>query len=123
MYSGVFSKAKPTNNNRSSTAKPAAFDAVDKNPATGVGAPWYTSGAQNWNGTMVTLKPRPTTINAIRPKANNTERSPAAKASPSRYISVVPAKPNTRLKPYNITVDATVPNRKYLKPASVERSS
>jgi hypothetical protein len=42
------------------TAKPAAFEAVDKNPATGVGAPSYTSGAQKWKGNAEILKLKPT---------------------------------------------------------------
>ena len=46
---------KATKNKRRRTAKPAAFDAVDKKPATGVGAPSYTSGAQKWNGTSEAL--------------------------------------------------------------------
>src|SRR5262245_12956861 len=53
-----------TKNKRINTAKPAAFDAVDKKPAIGVGAPSYTSGAQKWNGTIDTLNPIPTRISA-----------------------------------------------------------
>src|SRR6476659_6354209 len=55
---------KATKNKRTSTAKPAAFEAVDKNPDTGVGAPSYTSGAQKWNGPMDTLNPIPTRTSA-----------------------------------------------------------
>src|SRR5512144_1945984 len=66
-----------TKNKRTSTANPAAFEAVDKNPATGVGAPSYTSGAQKWNGTMDTLKPIPTRIRASTPKATTRGRLPA----------------------------------------------
>ena len=47
-----------------SLAKPrkaAALTAVAMKAVTGVGAPSYTSGAQLWNGTAETLKPKPVT--------------------------------------------------------------
>src|SRR5512140_3310146 len=66
-----------TKNKRINTAKPAAFEAVDKNPETGVGAPSYTSGAQKWNGTMETLKPIPTRMRARMPKPVVAESAPA----------------------------------------------
>ncbi len=34
-------------------------------PVTGVGAPWYTSGVQEWNGTALTLNSRPTASRPI----------------------------------------------------------
>ena len=40
---------------RYSKIKPAVFDAVEINAVIGVGAPWYTSGDQLWNGTTATL--------------------------------------------------------------------
>src|SRR4029077_5234337 len=40
---------------RSMIAKPAALGATDRNAVTGVGAPWYTSGHQKWNGTEAVL--------------------------------------------------------------------
>src|SRR3990172_1339574 len=67
---------KATKNKRTRTAKPAAFEAVDRNPATGVGAPSYTSGAQKWNGTIDTLKPIPTRIRANMPKTATRDRLP-----------------------------------------------
>ena len=48
-------------------ANPAAFDATDRNAATGTGEPSYVSGAQKWNGTADTLKPNPTMISKIAP--------------------------------------------------------
>ena len=39
------------------TTNPAAFEPTDRNAVTGVGAPWYTSGTQIWNGTAAILKP------------------------------------------------------------------
>src|SRR5512143_2629261 len=59
---------KATAKSRRNTAKPAAFDAVERKPAIGVGAPVYTSGAQKWNGTADILKPSPTTIRKITPR-------------------------------------------------------
>src|SRR5215472_12096851 len=52
------------NMTRRSTAKTAAFGAVDMNATTGEGAPSYTSGVQMWNGAAATLNPMPTNINA-----------------------------------------------------------
>ena len=40
---------------RYSRMNPAVFDAVEINAVIGVGAPWYTSGDQLWNGTTATL--------------------------------------------------------------------
>src|SRR5829696_569614 len=74
---------KMAKNRRINTAKPAAFDAVDKNPATGVGEPSYTSGAQKWNGTIETLNPRPTRTKASTPNADNSERLPDVNMLPS----------------------------------------
>src|SRR6266496_2323956 len=73
---GTVASGKIAKNKRISTAKPAAFDAVDKNPATGVGEPSYTSGAQKWNGTRETLKPIPTRIRANTPKAPSNDKLP-----------------------------------------------
>ena len=42
-------------------AKPAALDTTAKKAVTGVGAPWYTSGAHMWNGAAAILKATPTT--------------------------------------------------------------
>src|SRR5512138_1058215 len=92
---------KATKNRRTSTAKPAAFEAVDRNPATGVGAPSYTSGAQKWNGTTETLKPIPTKINPSTPKAATGEADCSLPTTCMRFV--VPVKPNKRLKPYSMT--------------------
>src|SRR5207342_664787 len=53
-----------------SPAKPAALDAVARNAATGTGDPSYVSGAQNWNGTELTLNANPATINRIDANAS-----------------------------------------------------
>src|SRR5271157_5704007 len=49
---------------RRNTANAAALGPADRNAATGVGAPWYTSGAQIWNGAADTLNASPTNIMA-----------------------------------------------------------
>src|SRR3990172_9412055 len=54
-----------TNISWSSPANPAALDAVARKAATGTGAPSYVSGAQNWNGTALTLNANPATMNRI----------------------------------------------------------
>ena len=56
---------KATNISCSRPANPAALDAVARNAATGTGAPSYVSGAQNWNGTALTLNAKPVTMNRI----------------------------------------------------------
>src|ERR1700690_109597 len=70
-----------TRNKRAITAKPAALEAVERKPETGVGAPSYTSGAQKWNGTIETLNPRPTIRRMITPKIMGADICPALNAS------------------------------------------
>ena len=49
----------PSKKSRMTTAKAAAFEPTERNAATGVGAPWYTSGTHIWKGTTAILKPKP----------------------------------------------------------------
>ncbi len=42
--------------------KLATLEPDAMNAALGAGAPWYTSGAQKWNGAAATLKPRPMAV-------------------------------------------------------------
>src|ERR671930_627942 len=65
-----YSLRNATNISWSSPANPAAFDAVARNAATGTGEPWYVSGAQNWNGTALTLNANPATMNRIAASAS-----------------------------------------------------
>src|SRR3954466_12615083 len=60
------SGANATLNTRSSAANAATLVAADMYAVTGVGAPWYASGAHVWNGTAATLNANPT---ASRPAA------------------------------------------------------
>src|ERR1035438_6288577 len=57
---------------RKNTANAAAGGPAERNPATGVGAPWYTSGAQIWKGAAETLNPSPTNISAAARVMNTT---------------------------------------------------
>ena len=61
---------KTAESRRRITAKPAAFEAVERKPATGVGAPSYTSGAQKWNGNNETLKASPASTRKVTPTAS-----------------------------------------------------
>src|SRR5918992_3436044 len=51
----------PLNISTRSPTNPPIFDAVERNAATGGGAPSYVSGAQKWNGTAEILNANPTT--------------------------------------------------------------
>ena len=77
-------------NKRMSTANPAALDAVDRKPATGVGAPSYTSGAQKWNGKSETLKANPASTRKVTPTAT---RLKLLKYLLMSYRFVLPVKP------------------------------
>src|SRR5919199_1256928 len=50
-------------NTRKNAANAAVLVATLINAVTGVGAPSYTSGVHQWNGTSATLNPKPTTSN------------------------------------------------------------
>src|ERR1700730_3064114 len=63
---------------RSRIANAAALGPTDRNPETGAGAPWYTSGAQIWNGAAEILNARPTKISAAEIPTNPDGTPPAA---------------------------------------------
>src|SRR5580658_10450118 len=71
---------KAVMNTRSSTANAAAFGPTERNAATGAGAPWYTSGAQDWKGTAETLNAKPTKISAAATPASATGWEPRSNA-------------------------------------------
>jgi hypothetical protein len=84
------------------------------NVVTDVGAPWYTSGTQKWNGANPNLNANPTTIKiketiAIVPAEDGTLE-----------IIKVPVAPYQRAMPYNMKAELTHPRRKYFKEASDE---
>ena len=81
---------------RRKTANAAAFGPADRNAVTGAGAPWYTSGAQIWNGAADTLKASPTNINAAasadehQARARSRASSTRARISARLMVPVVP---------------------------------
>ena len=75
-------------NTLSSTANPAAFDATERNAVIGVGAPSYTSGAQNWNGKLEILNPNPAMTSVI--PNSSALLSPNAAAGSSSPASTMP---------------------------------
>src|SRR5688572_1636515 len=85
----------PWKKNRNMMANPAALGATDRNAVTAVGAPWYTSGHQKWNGTDAVLKPNP--ANTSSATTNRGRRfasaAPAARASRITVRFVEPVMP------------------------------
>ncbi len=59
----------------------------------GVGAPSYVSGAQVWNGTAETLKPKPTSTNTMPRAATGVSPKAPSICSPMPDSSVVPVPP------------------------------
>src|SRR6516225_11781766 len=68
---------KPTRTILPSTTNDATFEPEAMKAALGIGAPWYTSGAQRWNGAAVILKPKQTSVITM-PTMSNGCPSPAA---------------------------------------------
>ena len=70
------------------------------NAVTGVGAPWYTSGVHMWNGAAATLKPRPTSMNAM-PSSSTPSSSSVVVARKSAILVrfVLPVAPYTSAMP------------------------
>ena len=62
---------------------------------TGVGAPWYTSGAQVWNGAADTLNPNPATTNTMPRVTTDTEAPPAVTTELISVRRVEPEMPNS----------------------------
>src|SRR5512143_3282340 len=58
-----------------------------------VGAPWYTSGAHMWNGTIATLKPKPATIMTIASRRTGTMPVRPATAGPTAWKLTWPVAP------------------------------
>src|SRR3954463_13511122 len=80
------SGANATLNTRSSAANAATFVAADIYAVTGVGAPWYASGAHVWNGTAATLNANPT---ASKPAAISASDWSPVRADSARAIPVM----------------------------------
>src|SRR5262245_7899381 len=110
-------------NTRSKPANAAAFTADAMNATTGVGAPWYTSGVHEWNGTAATLKPNPTS-RSPKPASSNAGGcvwpSRAKLVSAMRVRLVEPVEPYTNAMPYRKNADENAPSTKYFTPASCD---
>src|SRR6185437_1903234 len=70
--------AKPTTNSWKKIKKLATLELEAMKAALGAGAPWYTSGAQKWNGKAATLKPRPITVVTMATTRSGFSPEPAA---------------------------------------------
>ncbi len=87
---------------------------------TGVGAPWYTSGFQAWNGTAPILNSRPSPSSAM-PAYSRVEPlvlEEAAAAIAPRFTE--PENPYSMATPNRKKADEKEPSRKYLTAASWE---
>ena len=76
---------------RSIAPKAAILVAAAMNAVIGVGAPWYTSGIHEWNGTAPTLNSTPTSSSAMPISASDVLPDPDATASAMPPRSSVPA--------------------------------
>src|ERR1700682_5146408 len=79
------------------------------NAVTGSGAPSYTSGAQAWNGTRLSLNASPT-MNSPAPSAS----SGVTVAVASTANVTEPVAPNSSAEPYNKKPDAIEDKMRYL---------
>ena len=107
-----------TRNTRNRTAKPAALVPAAMNPVTDVGAPWYTSGVQEWNGTTAILNANPTARSAAAANIKRESVEGAPDNPAMREMFVVPVAPNARATPYKRIALENAPRRKYFSDAS-----
>src|SRR3954465_11066261 len=105
---------------RSIAPNAAILVAAAMNAVIGVGAPWYTSGIQEWNGTAPTLNSTPTSSSPVPIRASDVLPEPAATASAMPPRSSVPAYPYSMATPYRKKADEKAPSRKYFTDASCE---
>src|SRR3954454_21433134 len=109
---------KATYSTRSRAPKAATLVQAAISAVTGVGAPWYTSGVQTWNGTAAILNSSATETMA-RPLNSSSEDvvgfCAAAWMAPKRTDE---AKPYSSAMPKMKNADANAPSRKYLSAAS-----
>ena len=62
-------------------------------PVTGVGAPWYTSGVQEWNGAAPTLNSSPTAIKPTPASSRPSWPTLVPRATSMSESCTEPAKP------------------------------
>src|SRR5947209_9075560 len=92
-------------NTRTKAANTAALVVTDMKAVTGVGAPSYTSGVHMWNGTIETLKAKPTTISPMPTNSKGLEATLEAQPRPCKQKLmtrswVEPVAPYTSAMPY-----------------------
>src|SRR4029450_12722095 len=107
---------------RSIAPNAAILVAAAMNAVIGVGAPWYTSGIHEWNGTAPTLNSTPTSTNPVPIRASDVLPDPDDTASAIPPRSSVPAYPYSMAAPYRKKADENAPSRKYFTDASCESS-
>src|SRR2546430_1137185 len=83
-----------------------------------VGAPWYTSGVQEWNGTTAILNANPTARSAAAANIKRESVEGAPDNPAMREMFVVPVAPNARATPYKRIALENAPRRKYFSDAS-----
>src|SRR3712207_3923425 len=76
----------PSRRTRRRTAKIAALGATERKAAALVGAPWYASGVQKWNGAAETLKAKPET-RRTRPTRATGESPPVSVSATSERFA------------------------------------
>jgi hypothetical protein len=113
---------------RNSPPKAATLVQAAMKPVTGVGAPWYTSGVQEWKGAAPTLNSSPISTMATPSRSSPSRLITAGRVeSPTiaRAMSVSRTEPE---KPYSIAVpnrknaEEKAPSRKYFSAASCDSS-
>src|SRR2546429_166035 len=109
---------KPTASTRRIPPNAATLVQAAMNAVTGVGAPWYTSGVQVWNGPTEPLNSGPTTSTPNPPNSKASERSVPAAALAMSASRTEPANPYSNARPYRKNAEANAPSRKYLTAAS-----
>src|SRR5216683_3835298 len=115
-HSGLMPGSAPLKMRRM-TAKPAAFEPIEKNAVAGVAAPWYTSGVQRWKGAAAILKPSPAT-SMVTLSSTAGDGVPVKTREMSTRV-VAPETPYSKAMPYSSTAVDMALSRKNLMPASV----
>src|ERR1039458_4646582 len=99
--------------------KLATFELDAMNPALTVGAPWYASGAQRWNGAAATLNPNPMATMMIAMRTSGSREGPLIAAAICGSL-IEPETPYNRLMPNRRNPADMPPKRKYFRPASAD---
>src|SRR3954466_6391005 len=88
----VCESIRPLSKRRRMIAKAAALVATAMKVVTGVGAPWYTSGVQVWNGATEALKASPASARAMPVSSSGSSAAtfePIADTIVDRFVLLV----------------------------------